>query len=132
MKEYILNIATVLFIICYFPDFYAIIKNKNAKINNIPEKLIILLGSSCGLHYAVINNNSALLFNYTTILTLDIISLLLRLYYAYKNYLINKNLVINNYNNNINNNNDINNPIHDIIEIHENDEIDEIGEINKL
>jgi len=117
MNEYILNVATILFIICYFPDFYAIIKNKNAKINNIPEKIIILLGSSCGLHYAVINNNNALLFNYSTILTLDIISLLLRVYYAYKNYLISKNLIINNYTNNDIINTD--NPIHNIIEINE-------------
>ena len=90
MKEYFLNIATCLFVICYFPDFYATIKNKNAIINNIPEKLIIVIGTSCGLHYSIINNNSGLILNYGSILVLDIISLLLRVNYAYKNYFLHK------------------------------------------
>jgi len=120
MKEYFLNIATILFVMCYFPDFYATIKNKNAIINNIPEKLIIVIASSCGLHYSIINNNNALLLNYSSLLILDIISFLLRVNYAYKNYFLHKDkeLIMND---------DTNNPIHNINEI-----INEKNEIYEL
>lgn len=80
-----MNIASVLFFICYFPEYYANFINKNANYYNILEKVLILIGSSFALQYAIEINNQPLIINYAPILTLDSIALLMRLYYAYRN-----------------------------------------------
>jgi len=49
---------------------------------NIPEKVIMVVATSCGLSYALVNMNMALIINYAPLLTLDIVALLMRLYYA--------------------------------------------------
>lgn len=80
-----MNIASVLFFICYFPEYYANFINKNANYYNILEKVLILIGSSFALQYAIETNNQPLIINYAPILTLDSIALLMRFYYAYRN-----------------------------------------------
>lgn len=88
-----MNIASVLFIGCYVPELYANYKNKNANIWNVPEKVVIFVGSSFALSYAILNNDNALIINYAPILTLDTIALLMRAYYAYQTYQKSKNMV---------------------------------------
>lgn len=64
---------------------YANYTNKNVNIYNIPEKVMMLTGTSFALAYSFINNNMTLLTNYGPLFAFDIISLSIRLYYAKKN-----------------------------------------------
>ena len=85
MPEYYMNIASILFIICYIPEYYANYINKNANFYNVFEKILILIGTSFALQYAIETNNKALIINYSPIVTLDSLALCMRFYYAYKN-----------------------------------------------
>ena len=80
----LMNVASALFIICYIPELYANWKNKNANFYNMPEKLIMLLGSGFAFSYAILNSDISLMTNYGPILGLDIIAFLMRLYYVFK------------------------------------------------
>lgn len=80
-----MNIASILYIGCYVPELYANYKNKNSNIYNLPEKIIIFIGTSFAFSYSLINMDTALLINYGPILILDLIALLMRAHYAYKN-----------------------------------------------
>ena len=84
--EYLMNIASGLYLICYAPELYANYKNANANIYNLPEKVMILLGSGFAVTYASINADQALLINYGPIFILDFIAFIMRAWYAYKNY----------------------------------------------
>ena len=82
---YLMNISTLVFFICYIPELYANYKNKNANIYNIPEKILMVMGSGFALSYALMNSDTPLITNYGPILTLDIVALLMRAYYVYIN-----------------------------------------------
>jgi uncharacterized protein with PQ loop repeat len=84
--DYLMNLATIMFFICYIPELYANYKNKNSNIYNLPEKAITLTGSAFAFAYALSINDTVLLTNYGPLLTLDIIALLMRGYYTYKNH----------------------------------------------
>jgi len=84
--EYLMNVASILYIVCYIPELYANYKNKNANIWNVPEKVVVLVGTSFAFAYSVLNNNEALLINYGPILCLDFIALAMRIYYAWLNH----------------------------------------------
>jgi hypothetical protein len=90
--EYLMNIASVLFIACYIPELYANYKNKNANFWNVPEKVVIFVGTSFAFSYAALNNDRALMINYGPILGLDTIAMLMRAYYAYQNHRKTKNM----------------------------------------
>jgi len=81
-----MNTATVLYVICYAPELYANYKNKNANIYNIPEKVVIFIGTSFAFAYALVLDDNALIINYAPILALDLTALLMRVYYAYINW----------------------------------------------
>jgi uncharacterized protein with PQ loop repeat len=81
--------SSVLFFLCYLPEFYANYKNKNGNIYNVPEKIIILIATSFAFSYSLINNSPELIVNYGPLLFLDIISLSMRLYYSYINHCTN-------------------------------------------
>ena len=83
--NFYMNTASALFLLCYIPEIVSTIRNKNANVYNLPEKVLIALGTSFALRYAVLTNDQALIINYTPILTLDIVTLCLRAYYAYQN-----------------------------------------------
>jgi hypothetical protein len=85
-QEYLMNIASILFFICYIPEFYANYRNKNANIYNLFEKIFITCGTGFGLGYSLTTDSQALVINYSTLFTLDMIALCMRGYYAYKNY----------------------------------------------
>ena len=110
MSEYLMNTASVLYIVCYLPEFYANYENKNANMYNVFEKIIMLVACSCALQYSISINNKALIINYAPALTLDIIALIMRTYYAYNNRNRNVKVI---YNENIEMTNETNmNPIH--------------------
>jgi len=85
-EEYLMNIASILFFICYIPEFYANYRNKNANIYNVFEKIILVGGTGFGLGYALTTDSRALIINYATLFTLDILALCTRGYYAYMNH----------------------------------------------
>lgn len=80
-----MNISSALFFICYIPELYANWKNKNANVYNMPEKVIMLVGSCFAFSFALMNEDIALISNYGPIMTLDMIALLMRLYYVLQN-----------------------------------------------
>jgi hypothetical protein len=83
--DYLMNISSGLFFICYIPELYANYKNKNANLYNVPEKVIIVFGTGFAFSYAFMNADSNLMTNYGALLLLDILALLMRGYYVYKN-----------------------------------------------
>jgi len=113
MSEYLMNTASVLYVVCYLPEFYANYENKNANIYNVFEKIIMLTACSCALSYSISINNKALIINYAPALTLDITALIMRSYYAYNNRNRSVKVI---YNQNVEKMNDTNitnmNPIH--------------------
>ena len=84
-NDYLMNIATVLYLLCYAPDFYANYVNKNANMYNVFEKIVLLSGTCFSLSYAISINNRALLINYIPLFCLDFTALGIRIYYAYRN-----------------------------------------------
>lgn len=84
-SDYLMNTATVLYLVCYIPEFYANYINKNANLYNVFEKVVMLTATSFGLGYAVTIENQTLISNYGPLVALDSIAFLMRAYYAYKN-----------------------------------------------
>jgi len=80
-QEYLMNIASVLYIVCYVPELYANYKNKNANAYNIPEKIVMLTATTFALAYSIANQDQSLMFNYGPIFVLDTAALLIRVYY---------------------------------------------------
>jgi uncharacterized protein with PQ loop repeat len=83
--EYLMNIASILYFLCYIPEFYANWKNKNANIYNVFEKIVMLIATGFAFSYSLSINNKALIINYSPILSLDAIGLIMRFHYAWKN-----------------------------------------------
>ena len=83
--DYLMNIASALFFACYVPELYANYKNKNANVYNLPEKVVVATGSTFAFAYSVVNNDVSLMANYGPILFLDLVAMLMRLYYVYIN-----------------------------------------------
>jgi uncharacterized protein with PQ loop repeat len=84
---YLMNIASGLYILCYVPELYANYHNKNANIYNLPEKVVIFIGTSFALTYSVLNRDTSLIINYAPIFILDSVAMFMRMYYVYKNRL---------------------------------------------
>ena len=82
---YLMNTATVLYIVCYVPELYANYKNKNANCWNLPEKVVILLGSTFALAYSIMMDDRALMANYAPLFVLDFVAFVMRAYYACTN-----------------------------------------------
>lgn len=108
-KEYLMTIASSLFFICYIPEFYANIRNKNANVYNVFEKIVMIAGTGFGFGYALTTESNALKLNYTILFGLDTIALSMRAYYAYTNRNQDVRLVLDKYNDIVIDNH---NPIH--------------------
>jgi hypothetical protein len=80
--DYLMNICTVCYLVCYVPDLYGNWKNKNANCWNIPEKVLIFIGTGFALAYSVLISDQALIVNFAPLFILDGASLGLRAYYA--------------------------------------------------
>lgn len=83
--DYLMNIATSFYFICYIPEFYANYANKNANIYNVFEKIVMLTATGFGFGYSISINSQPLIYNYGPLFALDVIALGMRGYYAYKN-----------------------------------------------
>jgi hypothetical protein len=83
--DYLMNICTACYLVCYVPDLYANYVNKNANILNIPEKVLIFIGTGFALAFAVITQDAALITNFAPLFVLDGASMGMRTYYACKN-----------------------------------------------
>jgi len=84
-SDYLMNTATVLYFICYVPEFYANYVNKNANVYNVLEKVVMLSATGFGLGYSIAIQNNTLIINYGPLFALDTVALFIRLYYAYRN-----------------------------------------------
>jgi len=84
-SDYLMNIATGLYFVCYIPEFYANYINKNANIYNVFEKVVMVTATGFGFGYSLSINSQPLIYNYGPLFALDIIALSMRSYYAYKN-----------------------------------------------
>lgn len=82
---YLMYTASVLYIVCYIPELYANYKNKNANGWNVPEKVVILVGSTFALAYSIMLEDRTLMINYAPLFALDFIAFVMRAYYACKN-----------------------------------------------
>jgi uncharacterized protein with PQ loop repeat len=82
---YLMYTASVLYMVCYIPELYANYKNKNANGWNVPEKVVILVGSTFALSYSIMLEDRTLMINYGPIFALDFIAFVMRAYYACKN-----------------------------------------------
>jgi uncharacterized protein with PQ loop repeat len=92
-NEIIMYTASGFFFVCYLPELYANYKNKNANFYNIPEKVLLLVGSTLAFYYAIELGNTSIIVNYSLSLGIDIIALSMRLYYAIQNYKQNLNIL---------------------------------------
>ena len=81
-----MNIAKILYIACYIPELYANYKNKNANIYNLPEKVVVFVGTAFAFAYSVVTENQSLVLNYGPILALDTSAMLMRAYYVYQTH----------------------------------------------
>jgi uncharacterized protein with PQ loop repeat len=91
--DYLMYAASCLYFSCYLPELYANYKNKNANIYNFPEKAIVFIGTSLAFAYSVSNNNVPLITNYGPLLLLDGISMIMRGYYVYQNFNLEKKVI---------------------------------------
>ena len=83
--DYLMNICTACYLVCYVPDLYANYINKNANVWNIPEKVLIFIGTGFALAFAVVTEDKALLANFAPLFVLDGASMGMRTYYACRN-----------------------------------------------
>jgi hypothetical protein len=83
--DYLMNASSVVFLICYIPELYANYKNQNVNMYNMPEKVLMILGTSLAFAFSVVTEDTSLIANYGPILALDIIACATRAYYVYKN-----------------------------------------------
>lgn len=85
-NEYLMYAATCFYFICYIPELYANYKNKNANIYNLPEKILLLIGTLLAFSYAVQLGNISIITNYGLALGIDIIAIIMRGYYVVSNH----------------------------------------------
>ena len=81
--DYLMYVASFLYLSCYISELYANYVNKNANVYNLPEKVLMLVATGCGFSYGMLNGNIALIVNYGPMLLLDLTALGMRVYYAY-------------------------------------------------
>jgi hypothetical protein len=93
--DYLMNIASVLFFVCYIPEFYANFINKNSNCYNVIEKVVLLIATTFAFSYSIKVNNKSLIINYGPLFALDVIALSMRIHYAYKNRNINVRVIKN-------------------------------------
>jgi lipid-A-disaccharide synthase-like uncharacterized protein len=81
-----MNIATSLYFVCYIPEFYANYINKNANIYNLPEKILLLMGTLFAFTYSVQLGDMSFIVNYSLALFIDCVAISMRGYYIIINY----------------------------------------------
>ena len=85
-NELLMYTATGFYFVCYIPELYANYKNKNANYYNVPEKILMLIGSLLAFSYAIQLGNISIITNYGLNVGIDVVALYMRVYYSYYNY----------------------------------------------
>ena len=87
--EVISIVASILIILGYLPEFYALYKLKEAKIENAYIWIIWTSGSLLALLYGILNKQYYLIATQITVFIMNIITLFSKIYYIYCYKLIN-------------------------------------------
>ena len=83
---YLMYIATGFYFFCYLPELYANYINKNANIYNMPEKILLLIGTILAFTYSLQLGDMSIIVNYSLALFIDCIAITMRSYYVIINY----------------------------------------------
>jgi lipid-A-disaccharide synthase-like uncharacterized protein len=78
--------ATGFYFVCYLPELYANYINKNANIYNMPEKILLLIGTILAFIYSLQLGDISLIVNYALALFIDCVAITMRGYYVIINY----------------------------------------------
>jgi len=85
-NEYLMYIATGFYFVCYLPELYANYINKNANIYNMPEKILLLIGTILAFTYSLQLGDMSIIVNYSLALFIDCVAITMRSYYVIINY----------------------------------------------
>ena len=83
--DFLLYMATALFLFTSIPTLYADIKNKNSNIYNLPERMCVITGCVLGIVYGISIGNMAVVISYSPSVCIETVVLGVKTYYAYKN-----------------------------------------------
>ena len=83
---YLMYIATGFYFCCYLPELYANYINKNANIYNLPEKILLLIGTILAFTYSLQLGDMSIIVNYSLALFIDCVAITTRGYYVIINY----------------------------------------------
>ena len=83
---YLMYTATGFYFCCYLPELYANYINKNANIYNLPEKLLLLIGTILAFTYSLQLGDMSIIVNYSLALFIDCVAITMRSYYVVINY----------------------------------------------
>lgn len=83
--DFLLYMATALFLFTSVPTIFADIKNKNCNIYNLPERVCVITGCALGIAYGMSIGNMAVVVSYTPSVCIETVVLCVKTYYAYQN-----------------------------------------------
>jgi hypothetical protein len=83
--DYLMYTATALYFSCYFPIVYADMKNKNANLHNLPERILSLMAGLFAILYAVRIDSTPLKVNYIPHVIIESVVLGIKIIYVYRN-----------------------------------------------
>ena len=93
--------ASILIILGYLPEFYALYKSKEAKIENAYIWIIWTIGSILALLYGILNEQYYLIATQITVFIMNSITLFSKVYYIYCYKSNNHNISVNTIDENI-------------------------------
>lgn len=83
--DYLMYIATALYFACYVPILYADIKNKNANLNNLPERVLSIAAGMFAVLYAIQVDSTPLKVNYIPHVIIESLVFGVKVVYVYRN-----------------------------------------------
>jgi hypothetical protein len=84
-EDYLMYTATALYFACYVPILYADMKNKNANLNNLPERVLSLAAGIFAIVYAIRIDSTPLKVNYIPHVIIETFVLVVKIVYVYRN-----------------------------------------------
>ena len=83
--DYLMYTATALYFSCYVPILYADVKNRNANLNNLPERVLSLIAGMFAVIYSTRIHSIPLMVNYIPHVILESFVLVIKIVYVYHN-----------------------------------------------
>lgn len=83
--DILMYMATACYLMCYVPTVYADFKNANCNVYNLPERILSVMGTALGLAFGLRINNTSIVVNYGCHIGLEVLTLVIKGYYASKN-----------------------------------------------